>query len=195
MRIALIDVDCGNTGSVAIAFERLGVEVERTADAERIAAAERVVLPGVGAAGFVMTQLDTHGLVPVLRAYRRPLLGICLGMQLLFERSEEANIAGLGIIPGAVRGMAGSRAHPVPHMGWSRLSVRAPGAALGLIDGDYAYFAHSFVCDDGPHVAAAADHGRPVPAVVADRNFHGVQFHPERSAAVGAKVLEAFLRC
>lgn len=195
MRIALIDVDCGNTGSVAIAFARLGVEVERTADPARVAVAERVVLPGVGAAGFVMGQLQARGLAAVLRDYTRPLLGICLGMQLLFERSEEADTPGLGLVPGAVRAMTGSRSHSVPHMGWSRLSVRAPAAALDLADGDYAYFAHSYVCDDGPHVAAAADHGRPVPAVVVHKNFRGVQFHPERSAAVGARMLEAFLRC
>ena len=194
-RVALVDLGYGNIGSVAVAFERLGANVERTCDPAAIRAAPRVVLPGVGAAGHAMAAITRLGLRDVLRRLSQPLLGICLGMQLLFERSEEGDADLLGILPGTVETMAGTRAAPVPHMGWSRLAVSSPERALGLADGDYVYFAHSYVCPRGPDVAAAAEHGRSVPAVVARDNFRGVQFHPERSGAVGARVLEAFLRC
>ncbi len=194
-RVAIVDLGYGNIGSVAVAFERLGVAVERTCDPAAIRAAPRVVLPGVGAAGYAMAAIARLGLGDVLRGLTQPLLGICLGMQLLFERSEEGGGDLLGILPGTVRKMTGTRAAPVPHMGWSRLAVSAPEQALGLSDGDYVYFAHSYVCPDGVHVAAAAEHGGSVPAVVARDTIWGVQFHPERSGAVGARVLEAFLRC
>lgn len=190
-----MDVDCGNIGSVAVALERLGVEVDRTAGAEAITSADRVILPGVGNAGYVMRQIDAKGLAPVLRSLRQPMLGICLGMQLLFERSEEEETSGLGIIPGSVRRMSPTAEFPVPHMGWSKLTIRRPDQALALDDGDYVYFAHSFACDDGDHVVATADHAEPVPAVVAKANFRGVQFHPERSSRAGARAIEAFLSC
>lgn len=191
MTIAIVDLGCGNLGSVAIAFERFGAEHEVTADPERIASAERVVLPGVGAAGFAMERIDALGLGETLRTLRQPLLGICLGMQLLFERSEEADTQCLGIIPGQVRRLEPAPGRPVPHMGWSRLAVT--GDDIGLRDGDYVYFAHSFACDAGPATRASADYGRPVPAVVRQGNHWGAQFHPERSSEAGARFLEAWL--
>jgi imidazole glycerol-phosphate synthase subunit HisH len=189
--LALIDLGYGNVGSIRIAFERLGQAVENTSDPDTIMAAERVVLPGVGAAGFAMERIRTLGLDTVIPAIQRPLLGICLGMQLLFDHSEEEDTQCLGIIAGTGRRMAPGRDRPVPHMGWNRLEVSA--ADIGLASGDYVYFAHSFACPDGPHSLAIADHGGPVPAVVAVRNFVGAQFHPERSGEAGARFLKAFL--
>lgn len=191
MTVAIVDLGCGNLGSVAIALERFGIAPDVTADPERIAGAERVLLPGVGAAGFAMERIGALGLGPVLRGLRQPMLGICLGMQLLFERSEEADVSCLGIIPGRVRALEPAPGRPVPHMGWSRLSVSDP--AIGLRDGDYVYFAHGFACDDGPATRASADYGRKIPAAVVQDNVWGAQFHPERSGEAGARFLQAWL--
>ena len=138
-----------------------------------------------------MRRIDELGLRETLMTLHQPLLGICLGMQLLYEHSEEADTLCLGVIPGAVRRFEPAPGRPVPHMGWSRLTVS--GDALGLADGDYVYFAHSFAADPGPHVVASADYGREVPAVVRAGNFLGVQFHPERSGAAGSRLLRSFV--
>ncbi len=189
--LAIIDVGCGNLGSVAIAFERFGLSPRITGDAEEIAAADKVILPGVGAAGYAMEQIDARGLAGPLRALKQPVLGICLGMQLLFERSEEEDTACLGLLPGHVRRLEAAPGRPVPHMGWSRLDVS--DESIGLRSGDYVYFAHSFACDVGPETVAKADYGREIPAVVRRGNWLGAQFHPERSAEAGARFLKAFL--
>jgi len=191
MTLAIVDVGCGNIGSVAIAFERFGLAPRVTADPHEIAAADKVILPGVGAAGYAMEQIRARGLVEPLRALARPALGICLGMQLLFERSEEEDTECLGIVAGAVRRLDPAPGRPVPHMGWSKLAVADP--AIGLADGDYVYFAHSFACDAGPRTAATADYGRAIPAAIRQANWWGAQFHPERSGPAGARFLEAFL--
>jgi glutamine amidotransferase len=191
VKLAIVDVGCGNIGSVGIAFERFGIAPTVTGDAEAIAAADKVILPGVGAAGYAMEQIRARGLVEPLRGLQQPVLGICLGMQLLFEKSEEEDTECLGIIPGKVRRLEPGPGMPVPHMGWSRLAVREEG--LGLRDGDYVYFAHSFACDSVPETAASADYGREIPAVVRSGNWLGAQFHPERSGEAGARFLEAFL--
>jgi glutamine amidotransferase len=191
VNLAIVDLGCGNIGSVGIAFERFGLASHVTADAEAIASADKVVLPGVGAAGYAMEQIRARGLVERLRDLRQPVLGICLGMQLLFEASEEEDTACLGLIPGRVRRLAPAPGRPVPHMGWSRLS--AADQSIGLGDGDYVYFAHGYACDDGPATRARADYGRPIPAVVRRDNFTGAQFHPERSGAAGARFLKTWL--
>jgi len=191
MRLVIVDVGCGNIGSVGIAFERFGLTPRISGSAEEIAAADKVILPGVGAAGYAMEQIEARGLTPTLKALRQPVLGICLGMQLLFERSEEEDTTCLGIIPGEVRKLHPAPGRPVPHMGWSRLAVR--DESIGLADGAYVYFAHGFACDPGPHSFAEADYGRPIPAVVRAGNFLGAQFHPERSGEAGRSFLEAFL--
>jgi glutamine amidotransferase len=128
----------------------------------------------------------------VLRSLKQPALGICLGMQLLFERSEEADTRCLGIIPGKVRALEPAAGRPVPHMGWSKLDVR--DTRIGLVSGDYVYFAHGFAAENGKATVASANYGEPVPAVVRYRNWLGAQFHPERSSEAGARFLEAFLR-
>lgn len=191
MTLAIVDPGYGNLGSVAVAFERFGIAPVVTADPERIAAADKVVLPGVGAAGFAMERLRSLGIAEHLAVLTQPLLAICLGMQLLFERSEEADTACLGLIPGEVRRLEPGPGRPVPHMGWSRLEVRDD--SIGLAGGDYVYFAHSFACDPGPETLASADHGREIPAVVRRGNFWGAQFHPERSGEAGARFLKAWL--
>lgn len=191
MKLAIVDVGCGNIGSVAIAFERFGLRPAITGDASEIASADRVILPGVGAAGFAMRQIDARGLRNTLRELKRPVLGICLGMQILFDHSEEEDTDCLGIIEGGVRRLEPGPGMPVPHMGWSKLGVRDEGC--GLRDGDYVYFAHSFACDDGPRSIATVEYGRSIPAVVRRRNYLGAQFHPERSGEAGARFLKAFL--
>ena len=191
MKLVIVDVGCGNIGSVGIAFERFGLAPTISGDAETIASADRVILPGVGAAGYAMGEIARRGLAPVLRALQQPVLGICLGMQLLFEHSEEEDTEGLGIIPGRVRRIEAVPGRPVPHMGWSKLEVR--DESLGLSSGDYVYFAHSFACDPGPATIASADYGRPIPAAVRAGNWLGAQFHPERSGEAGARFLEGFL--
>lgn len=191
MNLVIVDLGCGNIGSIVIALERFGVTPSITADTQKIAAADRVILPGVGAAGYAMEQIEARALKDPLRELKQPLLGICLGMQLLFEHSEEGDTNCLGVIPGAVRKLEPAPEMPVPHMGWSKLKVLDEG--IGLNDGDYVYFAHSFACDDGPYAIATADYGRAIPAVVRQGNFAGAQFHPERSGEAGARFLKAFL--
>jgi glutamine amidotransferase len=191
VKLAIVDVGCGNLGSVAIAFERFGIAPTITGEADEIASADKVILPGVGAAGYAMEEIEARGLRGPLRALKQPVLGICLGMQLLFERSEEEDTVCLGIIEGGVRKLEAQPGMPVPHMGWSSLDVRQQG--LGLQSGDYVYFAHSFACDHGPHSVATAEYGRAIPAVVRSGNYLGAQFHPERSGEAGARFLEAFL--
>jgi glutamine amidotransferase len=191
VRLAIVDLAFGNIGSIGAAFERLGVEPEVTDDAEAIRSADRVVLPGVGAAGHAMAQIEARGLLGPLRELKQPVLGICLGMQLLFEHSDEENTPCLGIIDGRVRKLEAAQDRPVPHMGWSRLEVRDEG--IGLRSGDYAYFAHSFAGEAGPASVATVDYGATVPAVVRKGNYWGAQFHPERSGAAGARFLGAFL--
>ena len=195
MTVAIIGYGAGNTASVQFALERLGCEAVITADPVVVAEAERVILPGVGAAGYAMERLAALGLVEPLRAFQRPLLGVCLGQQLLFDRSEEGGgVDLLGLIPGVVTKFDIDPALPVPHMGWSRLqTVKADPLIEGVADGSYAYFVHSFVCPDGEATLARADYGTVVPAVVRNGNRWGCQFHPERSAEAGARILKNFL--
>lgn len=195
MTVAIIGYGAGNTASVQFALERLGCEAVITADPGVIAEAERVILPGVGAAGYAMERLAALGLIEPLRAFERPLLGVCLGQQLLFERSEEGGgVDLLGFIPGVVTRFDIDPALPVPHMGWTRLeTVKADPLIEGVADRSYAYFVHSFVCPDGEATLARADYGTVVPAVVRNGNRWGCQFHPERSAETGARILKNFL--
>ncbi|MBD7941663.1 imidazole glycerol phosphate synthase subunit HisH [Brevundimonas guildfordensis] len=195
MNVTLIGYGAGNVASVRFALERLGARVRITDDPTDVAEAERVILPGVGAAGYAMQRLKALGLVEALRAFPRPLLGVCLGQQLLFETSaEDGETELLNLIPGRVEAIEPAPSRPSPHMGWSRLTIRRDDPLLeGVKDGDWAYFVHGFVCPDGPATLAAADYGVPVPAVVNSANRWGCQFHPERSAAAGARILKNFL--
>ena len=192
--VAIVSYGAGNVASVQFALERLGVRARLVDDAAGIEDAERLILPGVGAAAYAMGRLDALGLTQAIRAFERPLLGVCLGQQLLFERSEEGGgVDLLGLIPGGVRRIPVREGLPVPHMGWSRLTRRGDDPLLdGLRDGDWAYFVHAYLCEDGAATRATADYGEPVPAVVRRGNRWGCQFHPERSAAAGARILKNF---
>lgn len=191
MNLVIVDIGCGNIGSVGIAFERFGLTPLVTDDAHKVTSADRVILPGVGAAGYAMQQIEARGLHEPLRKLKQPVLGICLGMQLLFERSEEGDTECLGLLQGSVRKLDAGPDRPVPHIGWSKLNVGEDG--IGIQTGDYVYFAHSYACDDGPYSIAAADYGRPIPAVVRRGNYLGAQFHPERSGEAGGRFLKTFL--
>ncbi|HET9428390.1 MAG TPA: imidazole glycerol phosphate synthase subunit HisH [Allosphingosinicella sp.] len=191
MRLAIVDLGCGNIGSIGIAFRRFGVDPEVTSQPGAILSADKVILPGVGASGFAMAQIDRLGLREPLRKLAQPVLGICLGMQILFDHSDEDDVACLGLIGGKVRALHPAPGLPVPHMGWSRLDVADD--SLGVNQGDYVYFAHSFACDEGPETVATVTHGRRIPAVVRRANFLGAQFHPERSSDAGARFLENWL--
>lgn len=192
--VALLAYGAGNLASVQFALERLGARVRLVSSRAGIEEAERLILPGVGAAGYAMSRLRELELVEPIRAFPRPLLGVCLGQQLLFESSDEGDAGLLGLIPGRVRRLDPGPGLTVPHMGWSRLSRdRDDPLTEGVADGDWAYFVHGYVCPDGPATLARADYGGAVPAVVRSGLRWGCQFHPERSAAVGARILSNFL--
>jgi glutamine amidotransferase len=194
--VVLVDSGGTNIASVLFALERLGVHAELTADAAIIDRADRVILPGVGAAGAGMRQLNDADLVSVLRSLEQPLLGVCLGMQLLFEGSDEdGGVPCLGLLPGRVEAITPARGVRVPHMGWNTLSLTSPDDPIirGLGDGDRAYFVHSYAAPVGDHTVASTRHGREYAAVVRHGNRWGCQFHPERSADVGARVLANFV--
>ncbi|MFO1265447.1 MAG: imidazole glycerol phosphate synthase subunit HisH [Rubrivivax sp.] len=192
--VVIIDSGGANLASLQYALDRLQVRSSVSSDAAVIAAAPRVLLPGVGAAADAMGRLRRAGLVGVLRALTAPVLGICLGMQLLFERSEEGDTACLGIVPGSVRRLVPAPGRPVPHMGWNSLvPLSADPLLAGLGPQDYVYFVHGYAAPVGPATIASVDYGGPHSAVVRQANFRGVQFHPERSGAVGARLLRNFL--
>ena len=195
MTVAVVHLGAGNTASVQFALERLGADVVVTSDARVIADAERVVLPGVGAAGYAMQRMAALGLVEVIKAFERPLIGLCLGQQLLFAESEENGGATmLGFIPGRVERIPVRDDLPVPHMGWSQLrGLRDDPLLEGIAEGDYAYFVHSYACPQSAATIAEAEYGARVPAMVRAGNRWGCQFHPERSARPGARILMNFL--
>jgi len=183
-----------NIASLQFALERLEVTSSVSADPEEIRAASRVILPGVGAAADAMSRLRQSGLAAVIPSLRQPVLGICLGMQLLYEASQEGDTECLGIIPGRASRLTAAPERPVPHMGWNTLDIRRPCALLaGIADGDYAYFVHSYALEPSAATVASTDYGAPFSACVQWQNFYGTQFHPERSAAVGARLLQNFL--
>ena len=194
MSVVLVDAGGTNIGSVRYALQRLGVDAQLTADAAAIRAADKVILPGVGAAGPGMARLHALGLVDVVRGLRQPVLGVCLGMQLLFERSEEGDTECLGLLPGAVHHLPQCAGLRVPHMGWNRLQVSARDPLLAdLDDPAFAYFVHSYAAPVGAHTLASVDHGGAFSAIVRKGDICGMQFHPERSAAAGARLLRNFL--
>jgi glutamine amidotransferase len=195
MEAVIVDSGGANLASLRYALERLGARTQVSNDPRTIASAARVVLPGVGAAGHAMERLHAAGLTSVLRALTQPVLGVCLGMQLLFKLSEEGLTECLGVLPYAVRRLRSAPHRPVPHMGWNQLRELRPDPLLeGVPDGAYAYFVHSYAAPLTQHTLASAEYGAAVSAVVRHENFWGTQFHPERSAATGARVLANFLR-
>lgn len=196
-RIAVADYGIGNLGSVSKAFRLAGAEVRLSADPEELRRADALVLPGDGAFGATMAEIERRGLAPALRAAAqegKPLLGICVGMQLLFDESEEhGRHPGLGLLPGRVRRFGDEL--PVPHMGWNALRPRRPHPLLpGVAEGDYVYFVHSYWCDAPEEVVlAGTDYGHEFPAAVGRGSVLGVQFHPEKSQQVGLRIVADFV--
>jgi len=195
MDAVIIDSGGANLASLQFAFERLGARTHVSTDAQTIASAPRVVVPGVGAAADAMQRLRTSGVAALLPKLKQPVLGICLGMQLLFSHSEEGSTECLGILPGTVQRLKAVPGLPVPHMGWNQLApVRADPLLEGISADQYVYFVHSYAASVAATTLATTEYGITVAAVVRKDNFWGAQFHPERSAAPGARLLANFLR-
>lgn len=194
MQVALVDAGGANLGSVRYALERLGIEAQLVQRAEQLESADRVILPGVSTAATVMARLHELDLVRPLRHLRAPLLGVCVGMQLLFEHSEEDDTPCLGLLPGRVRKLPDAIGVRVPHMGWNQLQpLRESPLLRGIDAGDHAYFVHSYAAPVTEACVASTEHGCQFAAVVQHGSVGGAQFHPERSAAVGARLLQNFI--
>ena len=193
--VAIIDSGGANIASLRIALERLGAESVVTTDHDVIRNAPRVLLPGVGSADSAMIKLRGAGLDQLIPLLKQPLLGICLGMQLLFERSEEGPANCLGVIPGSIDKLLAAPGKPVPHMGWNQFRQVRPDALLdGVSSLDHVYFVHSFAAPTSGATVAITDYGVAFTAVARRDNFCGTQFHPERSGVVGARILANFLK-
>jgi imidazole glycerol-phosphate synthase subunit HisH len=194
MRLAIIDSGGANIASLRYAIERLGVDSSVTREPEVVRSASHVILPGVGAAADCMARLEGAGLVETIRELRQPLLGVCVGMQLLFEASEEGDVPCLGLLPGRIKRFRNRPGLPVPHMGWNQLeAVRASPLLDGVAQGDYVYFVHSFAAPVSELTVASSAYGENFSAIVQREQVYGAQFHPERSARVGALLLRNFL--
>lgn len=192
--IAIIDSGGANIASLLYAFGRLGAGATLTTDAATIQAAERVILPGVGAAQDAMQRLREHKLIDVIRGLQQPVLGICLGMQLLADASEEEDVECLGIIPGIASRLHAETSSPVPNMGWCPIrKTKAHDMLANVDDGTYFYFLHSYALPVSGFTIAEARHAEAFSAIVANRNFVAAQFHPERSSAAGSRLLQNFL--
>ena len=192
-RVAIVDSGGANIASLLFAFERLGVEATLTTDARLIRQAERVVLPGVGAARDAMQRLRDTELVDVIRKLEQPVLGICLGMQLLCDASEEEDVECLGIIPGVVRKLDVGDGYAVPNMGWCSTTLTGRHEVLaGIEDGSWFYYLHSYALPVTPATVATTHHTVEFSAMVCKDNFVAAQFHPERSSKSGERLLRNF---
>ncbi len=192
--IAIIDSGGANIASVQFALERLGAQSVLTRDSAEIAAADRVLLPGVGAAPVAMKALRDAQLIEPISQLRQPVLGICLGMQLLFGRSFEGDTDLLGILDGVCHAFTPAMGQSVPHMGWNRLRATTTHPLLaGLDDVSHVYFVHSYYVPVNDATIATCNYGQDFTAIAARDNFLGCQFHPERSGQIGARILKNFL--
>ena len=196
--IVIIDTGCANLSSVRMAIERLGVTAQVSKEAAVIRAADKLILPGVGTAKAAMHNLQERGLVELIREAKQPLLGFCLGMQMLAQASEEhmggeSDIACLGIVPGKVKLMQVGSLR-LPHMGWNQVEHDGTHPLFnGIPSGSYFYFVHSYALEVTAATLATCDYGGPFTAVVGKDNFFGAQFHPERSGKAGARLIQNFL--
>jgi len=194
MSVLIVDTKCANLASVGFAFERLGIPTKISDVPAEISAADRVLIPGVGSAPYAMKKITDAGLLDTLKSLQQPVLGICLGMQLLFESLEEGGktVAGLGLVPGQVTALDTGDL-PSPHMGWNRLTKLGDDPlTAGLSEGDHAYFVHSFAAPVTNMTLATTTYSTPFTAMLRHGNVRGCQFHPERSAETGASILKAF---
>ena len=193
MEIAVVDYKGGNVQSVLFALERLGAQPTLTADPEVLRRADKVLFPGEGEASSAMQALRESGLDVVLPTLTQPFLGICLGMQLLGMHSDENDTPMLGLLPFQVRRFVPDATHKVPHMGWNNLQALRGPLLAGLTEADHVYFVHSYYAPVGPYTIAQAAHPGSFSAAVQHENFYGVQFHTEKSGAVGTRILANFL--
>jgi glutamine amidotransferase len=193
VRLVLLDSGGSNLGSVQAAFARLGVEAPVTSDANKIRNASHVILPGVGAAGVSMNRLQENGLIDVIPTIQQPLLGICVGMQLLFESSDEGETICLGLLPGRVKKLPQQPSVRIPHMGWNNLMVSTTRSLCDGLQNADVYFVHSYAADVSEYTLAQTRHGNAFSAIVQKGNVMGAQFHPERSGQAGARFLKNFL--
>ena len=196
--LIVIDYDAGNTANVLRALEKIGVGAELSADPEKILSATGLILPGVGAYPAAMAELEKRGLVSAIKeavANGIPLLGICLGMQILTEKGlEHEETIGLGFIPGVCRAIPASKDRPVPHMGWNSLQLEQETALTAGLEGQDVYFVHSYFTDvPEEYIDVTADYGLQIPAMIHKDLVFGAQFHPEKSGDVGLDILEKFV--
>lgn len=195
-RIVIVNTGCANISSVRFALERLGVSVEVSDDVGVIKAADKVFFPGVGSASAAMQSITAKQLAPTLQSLTQPVLGVCLGMQLMVESSDESRtgkIDCLGLMPGHV-GRLESQGQRLPHMGWNTVtSARENPLFAGIDDGTYFYFVHSFAVPEYENTLASCEYGQRFSAAIAHNNYFGVQFHPERSGDAGAQLLTNFV--
>lgn len=192
--IAIVDYAMGNLRSVENALRRLGADFCVTADAATIRSAERVLLPGVGNAAEAMENLRRADLVGVIRRLRRPVLGICVGMQVMCRHTEEGDADCIGLFDARVRRFVPAADLKVPHMGWNRIGNLESKLFKGIDGGEYVYFVHSYYPELCPDTIATADHGVMFSAALKYENFYGTQFHPEKSGDVGERIIENFLK-
>ena len=193
MNVAIVKYNAGNVESVKNALVRLGIEPVLTDDAEDLRSSDKVIFPGVGEASSAMNYLRAKNLDAVIKSLRQPVLGICLGMQLLCEFSDENETVCLGILPYRVRRFASERLK-IPQMGWNNIFDLKGDLFTGVAENAYVYFVHSFYVESGAETIAACDYGAEFSAAVNHENFYAVQFHAEKSGAVGARILENFLK-
>ena len=194
MKVAIIDYGAGNIFSVQSALRRLGVEPILTADKEELMSADKIILPGVGEAAYAMEQLRKRGLVEFIPTLKQPLLGICLGMQLLCNHTDEGNVDCLAIIPTNVKRCPEGAGVKIPHVGWNSISRVESPIMEGIEENSYLYFVHSYYAEMCEWSIAECNYALPFAAALNRDNFYGCQFHPEKSAEVGAKILENFLK-
>lgn len=193
--IAIIDVTGKNLTSLANAINRLGYDYQLTHDPEVILSSSQVILPGVGSAPTAMEALREYGLIEIIQTLKQPLLGICLGMQLLFDYSEEGQTACLGILSGTVKKIIAVPGYPVPHVGWNALEWQDNSILRQDLSGaDFVYFVHSYAYMDEQHTVANCNYGQNLAAIVQKNKIYGMQFHPEKSAATGLILLKNFLQ-